>query len=129
MTQLWKTYTHWRIIAKSARKYTNQSIRLFVGLEVRAAAAKKGFFQAVCAQKKKHWAEFLDNVQNIWQAAKFLDPGKLLAFANISYLEVKGSDHNAETKTEIAETLIKTFFPPGADLAPPVESMPNNQLA
>ena len=126
LTQLWKTYTYWRNQATNAKR---QSAKTSGKLARKAAAAKRNFFKAVRVQKKQHWSEFLDDVQNIWQAARFLDPSKTSAFAKIPYLECEDGQgiFTAETDKNIAKTLIKTFFP-SSNPTPPIEPSRYTQL-
>lgn len=119
-----KTYTYWRNRARSVKRY---SLRPPRELEIKSVVAKRNFFKAVRIQKKRHLSEFLDDVQNIWQAAKFLDSLKMSSFAKIPYLKRGPDENKAETDQEIAETLVKAFFP-SANATPPTEPQTYNQL-
>jgi hypothetical protein len=63
-------------------------------LERRAKEVAKEYHDAIRRQKKAHWDYFLAEDVNIWKAAKYLKPDK------------------TESKTEQAEELLSTFFPP-----------------
>lgn len=50
--------------------------------------SKSVYFKAVREQKKKHWEDFLEDNENIWQALKYLSNGTGTAgFASISGLK------------------------------------------
>lgn len=63
LSQLRSTYTYWRNQARNARRHSTR--RIPCELENKSAAAKQNFFKAVRVQKKRHWLNFLDDVQNI----------------------------------------------------------------
>lgn len=125
LSQLRNTYTYWRNQARNVRRHSTR--RIPCELEKKSAVAKQNFFKAVRVQKKRHWMDFLEDVQNIWQAAKFLDPHKTSAFAKISYLERESDGSKAETDQDIASTLIETFFPPVSSTMP-ITSVEYDQL-
>ncbi len=75
--------------------------------------AKNRFHRAIRDKKRKHWRAFLENPDNIWKAARFLDP-KESAFGNIPNLVDKGG-RETESNGEKAKVLLDTFFPPTPD--------------
>ena len=79
-------------------------------LERNAQLAKHGYQKAVKQAKESHWEAFLDNTENIWQAAKYLGDENS-DFAPISKLKKKKNKPEAQNETEIAATLLSSFFP------------------
>jgi hypothetical protein len=106
LTNLRRTYTHWRNRARTKRR--NRTIQ--PDLEQQARMARKEYHDAIRKQKRTHWHEFLDD-SNIWQAAKYLNPDSTAAFDKVPPL-TKSNGGWTESKEEQAEELLKTFFPP-----------------
>jgi ribonuclease HI len=67
-------------------------------------------------QKKQHWDGFLEDAENIWQAARYLQPDSTAVFAKIPVLKTAGGGRT-EDDENIAQTLVATFFPEGRDRA------------
>jgi hypothetical protein len=55
----------------------------FPQLKQQANDAAKEYHDPVWRQKKAHWNDFLAGDENIWQAAKYLDPHGSSAFDKI----------------------------------------------
>lgn len=80
-------------------------------LDAQAWVAKSVYFKAFREQKKKHWEDFLEDNENIWQALKYLSDGTGTAgFASISGLKTP-EDQLVDKNSEIAATLLSKFFP------------------
>jgi hypothetical protein len=107
LTQLRRIYTHWRNQARTQRRMG----RALPELEQCANAAAKEYHDAVRRQKMAHWEEFLGDDTNIWQAARYLNPGGGSAFDKIPPLTRRDGSTTGE-KTEQANELLTTFFPP-----------------
>jgi hypothetical protein len=79
-------------------------------------------------QKKHHWDTFLEDAQNMWQAARYLQPDSTAAFAKIPVLKT-GERDTVEDDEGIAQTLITTFFPEGRAVSAPSDDAEDyNQL-
>ena len=82
-----------------------------LSIEKDAQLAKYDYQKVVTQAKKSHWEAFLDDTENIWQAAKYLGEGGS-GFASISRLKQDNNEVEAQDETEIAATLLSSFFPP-----------------
>jgi len=110
LTVLRESYTSPRNAARSllrAKGYPDAEA------ERRAVAAKHIFHHSIRQVRKQHWEDFLDDVQNVWKATKYLNPQDRSSFSRIPML-VDG-ERMVQDKAEIADKLIAAFFP-----APPV---------
>ena len=107
LTQLRRVYTYWRNQARTQRRMGH----MFPDLEQQANEAAKEYHDAVRRQKKAHWEDFLADDTNIWQAAKYLDPGGSSAFDKIPPL-TRRDGSSTRDKIEQAEELLSAFFPP-----------------
>jgi ribonuclease HI len=111
-------FTYWRNQARAARR---------IGLldqakERNAQMAKTDYLKAIKRAKRTHWKDFLDNTNNVWKAARYLDPEGASAFARIPMLT---DGHNTVDSNEsIAYALRHAFFPP---LPPVTRSEPIEQ--
>ena len=72
--------------------------------------AKYEYQKAVKQAKKSYWEAFLDDTENIWQAAKYFGDENS-GFASISRLKKEENEPEAQNETEIAVTLLSCFFP------------------
>lgn len=107
LTQLRRTYTHWRNRARTQRR----AGLIHQELERHAKEAAKEYHDAIRKQKKAHWSDFLADDANIWQAARYLNPSSSAAFDKIPPL-VRANRSTTKDKTEQATELLTTFFPP-----------------
>jgi hypothetical protein len=107
LTQLRRVYTHWRNQARSQRRIG----RISPDLERQAKDAAEEYHKAIRRQKKAHWDDFLADEGNIWQAVKYLDPNGSSSFDKIPPL-VRRDRSTTEDRTQQAEELLATFFPP-----------------
>ncbi len=81
------------------------------------------------AQKKKYWEGFLENSDNIWQAAKYLAPLSTAkpSFSTIPRLKDKEGNLVCHT-SDISKTLLQKFFPPLPAYTPPSQTLLSNSL-
>jgi hypothetical protein len=79
LTQLRRIHTYWRSRARTERR----AGRRVLELEETAKAAAKQYHNAIRQQKKSHWDAFLKDKDNIWEAAKYLDPSVGTAFGKV----------------------------------------------
>ena len=107
LTQLRKVHTYWRNQARTQRRMGHT----LPELDQQACDAAKEYHDAIRRQKKAHWNDFLADDKNIWQAAKYLDPGGSSAFDKIPPL-TKRDGSSTKDKQEQAEELLAGFFPP-----------------
>jgi hypothetical protein len=77
LTTLRKSYTYWKNRACAMRRQG----RVDEELHNTATQAKKLFHRIIRRHRKQHWEEFLDNSDNIWKAAKYLDTRATTSFA------------------------------------------------
>ncbi|KID59535.1 Endonuclease/exonuclease/phosphatase, partial [Metarhizium hybridum] len=107
LTQLRRIYTYWRNRARTERRVGQPVIEL----EETAKAAAKRYHSAIRQQKRSHWDAFLKDEDNIWEAAKYLNPGVDPAFGKVPQL-VRADKSRTAFNEEQAEELLATFFPP-----------------
>lgn len=126
LSVLRKNYT--RLRNQMSRRRRNGEAKL-PQLDAQAWVAKSVYFKAVCEQKKKHWENFLEDNENIWQALKYLSNGTGTAgFASISGLKTP-EDQLVDKNSEIATTLLSKFFPPLPPYLRPEKETCYNQLS
>lgn len=79
---------------------------------------RREYHKRIRVQKKHHWEDFLDDEQNIWQAARYLQGDSDSGFSKITSL-VDHDGRAPEQEENIAHTLIQAFFPPGRPISEP----------
>jgi exonuclease III len=108
LTMLRKSYTYWRNRACATRRQGREDIEL----RKTATRAKRLFHRTIRRHRKQHWEAFLDNSDNIWKAAKYLDLQAGSALARVP--PIKKADTESEVATEnreIGKELLQAFFP------------------
>ena len=123
LTDLRKAFTKARNLARRSRRWGH----LDQSLDIVAREAKRTYFYAIRSQKKKHWEEFLDDTENIWQAAKYLSGDEKTSFSSISTM-VGSTGELVHEDNDIAEALLTNFFPPLPPYPSPSHSASSNQL-
>ena len=89
-----------------------------------AREAKRTYFYAIRSQKKRHWEEFLDDTENIWQAAKYLSGDDKASFSSMLVM-IGNTGELVYKDNNIAEALLTSFFPP----LPPYPSSSHTALS
>ena len=117
LTRMRRDYTYWRNQARSHRRGGTRN----EALEARALEMRREYHRSLREQKKQHWDTFLENGQNIWQAARYLQPDSASTFAAIPNLKVGATE--IDTDEEIASTLMTTFFPPSREVLEAVSTI------
>ncbi|GIZ38771.1 hypothetical protein CKM354_000217300 [Cercospora kikuchii] len=107
LTKLRQIYTRWRNRARSYRRAGTYSEQL----EKQTRIASKEYHDAVRQQQRRHWEEFLDDTNNIWQAAKYMKADTSLGSSQIPPLTRRDGSITSG-KGEQATELLSTFFPP-----------------
>ena len=74
-------------------------------LEEHICSACNSFHNRIRSTKWAHWRAFLDDVNNIWQAASYLKAPGSSTFARVSFLISDTGDY-LETNEEIGEALL-----------------------
>jgi hypothetical protein len=105
LTALRDTYTWARNRCTRAQRYGVD----LAALEDTASYLRGQYHRAIRDTKRRHWREFLDNTDNIWKAARYLQPGDrsmgivpTLRSGNRTINDDQGKAH----------ALLETFFPP-----------------
>ena len=109
LTALRKDYVRKRNAARSQRRAGLPNAVLYW----EAIRASKEFHRAARYQRRTHWIEFLENNDNIWKAAKYMDPNAADSFSTVPLL--KREDQEITQNSDIADLLLKAFFPPAPD--------------
>jgi hypothetical protein len=79
LTALRKSYTHWRNRACATRRQGREDAEL----RRTATRAKRLFHRTIRRHRKLHWEAFLDDNDNIWKTAKYLDAQASSSFARV----------------------------------------------
>ena len=109
LTRLRRDYTYWRNQARSHRRGGRRN----KALEARTLEMRREYHRSLRVQKKQPWDTFLEDGQNIWQTARYLQPDSTSAFAAIPKLKTRETE--VDTDEEIAATLMRTYFPPSRE--------------
>lgn len=104
LSQLRREYTQLRNRARSARRWGGRD----PALEGLATDARKRFHDTVKRQKECHWDDFLQNADNIWKAAKYLQPDGTGGFHKITCLKIR--NRTVEDNKELSTVLLQEFF-------------------
>ena len=115
LTRLRQDYTHARNRYRSVRRTGADD----EGLKRLTTEAKKRFHDTVKRQKRCHWDEFLHNSDNIWKAARYLQPEGASGFQPITRLTVQ--DRTVEENQTISQLLLEEFFGTQAPITTPDE--------
>ena len=75
-----------------------------------ACEAKRIYFYIIRNQKKRHWEEFLNDIKNIWQAAKYLSGDDKVSFSLMSVI-IENTGELVHKDNNIAKALFTSFFP------------------
>lgn len=111
MTVLRNEYTSLRNRFHRARRH-NLGEKILSAIDTQAWAAKHAYFKALRKRKKELWEDFLDNTENIWQAAKYVaDKTVRPSFSAISKIK-NSSSNEVLAPDDIAHVLLNNFFPP-----------------
>lgn len=110
LTFLYKEYICLRNRFHRAKRH-NLSNSIIAAIDTQTWATKQAYFIAVRKQRKEHWEDFLDNSENIWQAAKYLSDHTVKPlFPTIA--RVRNSfDLEVKTPENIGNMLLENFFP------------------
>ncbi|KAJ5300187.1 hypothetical protein N7508_007430 [Penicillium antarcticum] len=105
LTALRDTYTSARNRCTQARRYGAD----FAALEDTALYLRRQYHRAIRDTKRRHWRGFLDNTDNIWKAARYLQPGDQ-SMGIVPTL--RSGDQTINDDQGKAHILLETFFPP-----------------
>ena len=105
LTVLRNSYTWARNRRTQARRYGVD----LAALEDTASYLRKQYHRAIRDAKRRHWKEFLDNTENIWKAARYLQPGDQ-SMGIVPTL--RSGDQTINDDQGKAHALLETFFPP-----------------
>ncbi|KAJ5819464.1 reverse transcriptase [Penicillium riverlandense] len=114
LTRMRDEYTWTRNRCTQARRYGY----VLTELEEAASYLRKQYQRKIRDAKRRHWKEFLDNTDNIWKAARYLEPRDRV-MGVIPTLRM--AEQTIKDDREKANTLLQAFFPPLPDIpeAPP----------
>ncbi|KAJ5215587.1 uncharacterized protein N7498_001994 [Penicillium cinerascens] len=109
LTALRDSYTWARNRCTQARRYGVD----VAALEDTALYLRRQYHRAIRDAKRRHWREFLSNTDNIWKAARYLQPGdhSMGIVPTLRSGEQTISDDQGK-----AHALLETFFPPLPDI-------------
>ena len=101
-------------LRNAVRRLRHEKIR-DTELEQSAYTATRQYHKAIRYQKKQHWEKFVSKQDNIWKAAKLLEPERVSSFARVPSL-IKADKSVTEGEDQKASELLETFFPPLPDV-------------
>ena len=105
LTALRDTYTRSRNRCTQSRRY---AVTL-TELEDTASDLRREYHRAIRDAKRRHWQEFLNNTDNIWKAARYLEPGE----RSVGIIPtLRSTDQTYNDDQEKAHALLQAFFPP-----------------
>jgi hypothetical protein len=119
--ELRKEYTRLRNQARSRRRRGQRDI----GAENTAKQARLRFHHKIRETKQQHWREFVEDVENVWKAAKYLDPERVSGVTRITALKTVNGE-TVEEDDRIAGELMREFFPPAP--TPTAPSRPSDEV-
>jgi len=104
LTRLRHEYGHLRNRARGARRNGNADSNL----ERLAKEARRHFLDTVKKQKRQHWKEYLQETDNIWKAARYLQPTESRGVNRVNGL--KRGHRLVEENHEMSQILLREFF-------------------
>lgn len=108
LTALRKSYTYWRNRACAMRRQGREDVEL----RRTATRAKRLFHRTIRRHRKLHWEAFLDDSDNVWKAAKYLDSQASSSFARVPPIKKDGTEDEYATENhDIGNEFLRTFFP------------------
>lgn len=129
LTALRDTYTWARNRCTRARRYGFT----LPELEDTASHLRRQYHQAIRDTKRRYWREFLNNTDNIWKAAQYLEPGGR-SIGTVPAL--RSSNRTIDDDQGKAQALPETFFPPlpaiqgdSAGEEPQLEALPMEEIS
>lgn len=111
LTALRRDYTQMRNQCTRSRRYGF----LRPDLEEAERILRQRLHTAIRDQKRRHWNDFLQDVGNIWKAAKYLSNQS----GATTVPTLRTSDKMVERDEEKAQVLLSSFFPP----LPPIQEV------
>lgn len=125
LTALRRSYTYWRNRACAMRRQGREDVEL----RSTATRAKRLFHRTIRRHRKLHWEAFLDDSDNIWKAAKYLDSQGGSSFVRVPPIQKADREGEFMTKNqEIGKELLRTFFPTPPPCEQEDEPVTYNQL-
>ncbi|KAF9728557.1 zinc knuckle [Paraphaeosphaeria minitans] len=108
LTALRKSYTYCRNRASAMRRQGREDAEL----RSTATRAKRLFHRTIRRHRKQHWEAFLDDSDNVWKAAKYLNSQASSSFARVPPIQKTGPEGGEATEDEeIGRELLRAFFP------------------
>ena len=105
LTALRDTYTWTRNQCTQARRYGSDC----GALEDHALYLRRQYHRAIRDAKRLHWREFLANTDNVWKAARYLQP-RDQSMGQVPTL--RSGEQTVNDDQGKAHVLLETFFPP-----------------
>lgn len=104
LTEVRDEYNRARNQCERARRYGYPRKEL----EDIAKELRQRYHTKIREQKKKHWKEFVENAENIWKAARYLDTSER---GGTVVPALRTSEKTVEQDAEKAGLLLSSFFP------------------